>query len=316
MQTSNIYDVIIIGGGPAGLTAGLYVARANLKVLLIEGATTVSQITMTDFMENYPGTPEGINGFELIQRFREQAVKFGLQIVQEDVSTLAGEQADGLDIWKVTAGSAYRAMAVIVATGANWSKIGIPGEAALTGRGVSYCATCDGPFYRNKEIVVIGGGDTAMQEAIFLTTFATKVTVIHRRQRLRATKILQEKAFANKKVSFIWDSVVEEIKGQDFVQGVRVKNLQTGEMTDIAADGVFIFAGITPNTDLCQGVVKLDKCGYIITDDKMQTSAPGIFAAGDCICKLFRQVITACGDGATAAFSAQLYVETLKGESY
>ncbi len=315
MQT-NIYDVIIIGGGPAGLTAGMYAARANLKALLIEGVTTVSQITATDFMENYPGTPEGINGFELIQRFREQAVKFGLEIVQDDVSALAGEQADGLGIWKATAGSDYRAMAVIVATGANWSKVGIPGEEALTGRGVSYCATCDGPFYRNKEIVVIGGGDTAMQEAIFLTSFAAKVTVVHRRQRLRATKILQEKAFANKKISFIWDSVVEEIRGQDFVQGVRVKNLQTGETNDLATDGVFIFAGITPNTVLCQGAVKLDQCGYVIADAKMQTSAPGIFAAGDCIGKLFRQVITACGDGATAAFSAQLYVEALKGESY
>jgi thioredoxin reductase (NADPH) len=311
-----LYDVVIIGGGPAGFTAGIYAARASLKVLLIEGTTTVSQITVTDLIENYPGIPEGINGFDLMQLFRQQAEKFGLEIRPGDVSALTREQQNGQDMWRVTAGSEYLTMAAIIATGANWRKVGVPGEDVFAGKGVSYCATCDGPFYRNKEVIVIGGGDTAIQEAIFLTHFAAKVTVIHRRHRLRATKILQERAFANKKISFLWDSVVEEIGGRDFVQEVFFKNLETGQESSLAADGVFVFVGLTPNTEICRGLMELDKSGYIIADDRMQTSAPGIFAGGDCTSKLLRQVVTACGDGATAAFSAQLYVEALKGETY
>lgn len=311
-----LYDVVIIGGGPAGFTAGIYAARASLKVLLIEGTTTVSQITVTDLIENYPGIPDGINGFDLMQLFRQQAEKFGLEITQRDVSALTKEQHNGRDLWRITAGGEYLTMAVIVATGANWRKVGVPGEDVFVGKGVSYCATCDGPFYRNKEVIVIGGGDTAIQEAIFLTHFAARVTVIHRRHRLRATKILQERAFANNKISFIWDSVVAEIGGQDFVQGVTVKNLQTGQESQLAADGVFVFVGLTPNTEMCRGQMEMDKSGYITVDARMQTSAPGIFAGGDCTGKLLRQVVTACGDGATAAFAAQLYVEDMKGEAY
>lgn len=314
---SKLYDLVIIGGGPAGFTAGIYAARASLKVLLIEGTSTVSQITVTDLIENYPGIPD-INGFDLMQLFRQQAEKFGLEIMPGDVSALTREQQNGREIWKVTAGngSAYLTMAVIIATGANWRKVGVPGEDVFAGKGVSYCATCDGPFYRNKEVIVIGGGDTAIQEAIFLTRFAAKVTVVHRRQRLRATKILQERAFANKKISFLWDSVVAEIGGQDFVQGVTIKSLQTGQASHLPADGVFVFVGLTPNSDICRGLMDLDGSGYISVDAHMQTSAPGIFAGGDCTSKLLRQVVTACGDGATAAFAAQLYVEALKGESY
>ncbi|MDP2268450.1 MAG: thioredoxin-disulfide reductase, partial [Deltaproteobacteria bacterium] len=299
---NKLYDVLIIGGGPAGFTAGIYAARASLKALLIEGTTTVSQITVTDLIENYPGIPEGINGFDLMQLFRRQAEKFGLDITPGDVSALTREQHNGRDLWKVTAGSEYLTMAAIIATGANWRKVGVPGEDVFAGRGVSYCATCDGPFYRNKEVIVIGGGDTAIQEAIFLTHFAAKVTVVHRRNRLRATKILQERAFANGKISFLWDSVVAEIGGQDFVQEVKIKNLETGQESRLAADGVFVFVGLTPNTEMCRGLMDLDKSGYISTDARMQTSAPGIFAGGDCTSKLLRQVITACGDGATAAF--------------
>jgi len=313
---NNLYDVLIIGGGPAGFTAGIYAARASLKVLLIEGTTTVSQITVTDLIENYPGMPAGINGFELMQLFRQQAEKFGLVITPGDVSALTREQHNGRDIWRVTAASEYVTRAAIIATGANWRKVGVPGEDVFAGKGVSYCATCDGPFYRNKEVIVIGGGDTAIQEAIFLTHFAAKVTVIHRRNRLRATKILQERAFANNKISFRWDSVIDEIRGQDFVQGVKIKDLQTGQASELPADGVFVFVGLTPNTELCRGLLELDRSGYIIADARMQTSAPGIFAGGDCTSKLLRQVVTACGDGATAAFSAQLYVEALKGEAY
>jgi thioredoxin reductase (NADPH) len=311
-----LYDVVIIGGGPAGFTAGIYAARASLKALLIEGTTTVSQITVTDLIENYPGIPEGINGFDLMQLFRKQAEKFGLEITQRDVSALTKEQHKGRDLWRITAGGEYLTMAVIVATGANWRKVGVPGEDVFAGKGVSYCATCDGPFYRNKEVFVIGGGDTAIQEAIFLTHFAAKVTVVHRRNRLRATKILQERAFANNKLSFRWDSVVADIGGQDFVQGVTIKNLKTGQTDRLPADGVFVFVGLIPNTEVCRGLMDLDGSGYIIVDSRMQTSAPGIFAGGDCTSKLLRQVVTACGDGATAAFAAQLYVEALKGESY
>lgn len=311
-----IYDTIIIGAGPAGFTAGLYTARASLKTLLLEGMSTVSQITMTDVIENYPGTPGGINGFELVQLFRKQAASFGLEIMPGDVTSLTKEHHNGRDVWHVKAGEEFRALTVIAATGANWRKIDVPGENAFIGKGVSYCATCDGPFYRNKEVVVIGGGDTAIQEATFLTRFASLVTVIHRRQRLRATKILQDRAFANSKIRFVWNAVADEISGRDFVQGVKVRNLKTGELTNIAADGVFIFIGITPNTEIFREIVKLDKSAYIITDGKMQTSAEGIFAAGDCTNKMLRQVVTACGDGATAAFAAQLYVEALKGEAY
>ena len=315
-ETEIVYDVVIIGGGPAGLTAGLYAARANLKALLIEGATTVSQITMTDMIENYPGIPDGISGFELVQLFRRQAEKFGLEVTQGDVTGLAREERQGREVWKVNAGSAHLTLSVIVATGATWRKAGVPGEGDFTGRGVSYCATCDGPFYRNKEVFVIGGGDTAIQEAIFLTRFARKVTVVHRRNRLRATKILQERCFTNSKIEFLWDSVVEEITGRDFVEGIKVKNLKTGDLTDLSADGVFVFIGLIPNTEKFREVVKQDQSGYIITDSQMQTSAKGIFACGDCTDKLLRQVVTACGDGATAAFAAQLYVEALKGEAY
>jgi thioredoxin reductase (NADPH) len=316
LKAENLYDVVIIGGGPAGYTAGIYAARASLKALLIEGATTVSQITVTDLIENYPGMPEGINGFELVQLFRRQAEKFGLEIIQGDVAALAKEKRDSMETWKVSTGKDHATLAVIIATGANWRKVGVPGEENFAGKGVSYCATCDGPFYRDKEVFVIGGGDTAIQEAIFLTHFAEKVTVVHRRERLRATKILQEKAFAHGKIQFIWDSVVEEIAGKQYVEGIKIKNLKTGESINLPADGVFVFVGINPNTEAFQGIMELDKGGYIIADGNMQTSEKGVFACGDCISKLLRQVVTACGDGATAAFSAQLYVEALKGESY
>ena len=308
---------MIIGGGPAGYTAGIYAARAGLKTLLIEGETTVSQITITDLIENYPGIPDGINGFELVHLFRQQAEKFGLEILQGDVASFVKDHSNGKETWKIKEADVdYLTYAVIIATGASWRKVGIPGEENFAGRGVSYCATCDGPFYRNKEVTVIGGGDTAIQEAIFLTHFAQRVTVIHRRNRLRAAKILQKRAFANSKIKFIWDSVVDEITGDELVNGVKIRNLQTEALMDLPADGVFIFAGVDPNTQILHGVVDLDKNGYIVADSNMHTSAEGIFACGDCINKLLRQVVTACGDGATAAFSAQLYVEALKGETY
>jgi thioredoxin reductase (NADPH) len=314
----HVYDVIIIGGGPAGLTAGLYVSRAGLRGLCIEGESSISQITVTDLIENYPGIPEGINGFELIERFKKQALQFGLEMMSSDVTSVKQTKWDDIQGWKVTAGDrAYDALAVICATGAYWRKLGVPGEDAYTGKGVSYCATCDGPIFRNREVVVVGGGDTAVQEAIFLTNFTRKVTIVHRRDRLRATKILQKRAFANSKIDFAWNSVVEEISGKETVEKVKIKNVKSRGVTgQLPAAGIFIFTGLTPKTDIIRGVADLDQGGYIIVDANMHTSAKGIFAAGDCIKKRLRQVVTACGDGATAAFSAQLYIEELKGESY
>ncbi len=314
----NVYDIVIIGGGPAGFTAGLYAARAGARVLLIQGSSTVSQITVTDLIENYPGIPEGIGGFELIERFKQQAVQFGLEVTSGDVTAVAGKRLGDMDGWQIVSDvGGYDTLAVILATGAKWLRLGVPGEEGFMGKGVSNCATCDGPFYRGKDVAVVGGGDTAIQEALFLANIARKVTVIHRRDRLRATGILQKRAFANKKIEFAWSSVVEEIRGSTFVETVKIKSVKSpGEERDLPVEGIFIFAGLTPNTDLFRNIVSLDGGGYIVADGNMQTSAKGIFACGDCINKLLRQVVTACGDGATAAFSAQLYIEALKGNSY
>ncbi|MHB9097171.1 MAG: thioredoxin-disulfide reductase [Syntrophales bacterium] len=316
-SSSQPYDIVIIGGGPAGFTAGMYAARANLRTLAIAGASTVSQVTITDMIENYPGIPEGINGFDLAERLRTQAVQFGLQTASGDVTAVAKKLWDGQDGWEVVAGAlSYGALAVIIATGATWRRLGVPGEERFIGKGVSFCATCDGPFYRNREVAVVGGGDTAIQEAIYLTRFAKKVTVIHRRDRLRATGILQKRAFANEKIAFAWNSVVESIDGLDLVQWIRLKDLKTGDQRELPADGVFVFVGLTPNTAPFREVIALDQGGYVTVDANMQTSVPGIFACGDCTAKRLRQVVTACGDGATAAVSAQLFIEDLKGESY
>ena len=315
---NHIYDVIIIGGGPAGLTAGLYAARAGLRALLFEGASSISQITVTDLIENYPGIPEGIGGFELIERFKKQAEQFGLEVTSKDVISIAKKNWGDIEAWKVEAGDmSYEALAIIIATGAYWRKLGVAGEDGFVGKGVSYCATCDGPLFKNRDVVVVGGGDAAIQEAIFLTNFARKVTIVHRRDRLRATKSLQQRAFANSKIEFAWNSVVEEISGTDIVEKVKIRDVKSVDVTrEIAAAGIFIFTGLIPKTEIVRGIVDLDSGGYIIADENMRTSAKGIFAGGDCIRKSLRQVITACGDGATAAFSAQHYVEELKGESY
>jgi thioredoxin reductase (NADPH) len=310
------YDVMIIGGGPAGYTAGIYAARAALKTLLIEGAGTVSQITITDLIENYPGIPDGINGFELMQLFKKQAQKFGLEILPRDV-TAVRKILDQPVIWEVTAGDkVYTTLSLIAASGAMWRSLGVPGESEFAGKGVSYCATCDGPFYRNRDVMVVGGGDTAIQEALFLTHFAKKVIVIHRRDRLRAAGMLQQRAFAEKKIEFVWNATVEEITGADFVTGAKVKDVHTGKIREVAAEGAFIFVGRLPYTDMFKGLVKMDKAGFIITDENLRTKAPGIFAAGDCRAKLFRQVVTAAGDGANAVHSAELYIDDVKGQTY
>lgn len=311
------YDVVIIGGGPAGFTAGMYAARADLRTLAIEGGSTVSQITVTDLIENYPGIPDGIIGADLVERMKKQAVQFGLKTASGDVTSVARKRWGETDGWEVTAGEMrYGTLAVIIASGADWRRLGAAGEDRFIGRGVSFCATCDGPFYRNRDVAVVGGGDTAIQEALYLTRFAKKVTVVHRRDRLRATAILQKRALANDKITFAWNSVVESIEGLDLVQGIKLKDVKTGAIRELAVSGVFIFVGLTPNTVPFRELVAVDPGGYITVDANMQTSVPGIFACGDCIAKRLRQVVTACGDGAVAAFSAQLHVEELKGEAY
>lgn len=311
------FDVAIIGGGPAGLTAGIYAARANLRTILVQGASTVSQITITDMIENYPGFPEGINGFDLVERLKKQASQFGLEILSEDTTSLEAGRRGDLPVWRIGAGGkTIDALSVVLATGASWRRLGVPGEEQFIGRGVSFCATCDGPFFRNREVVVVGGGNTAVQEALFLTHFAGKVTVVHRRDRLRATGILQDRAFANDKIAFAWNSVVQEILGKETVEAVRVRDVRTGEEREIPTEGVFLFVGLIPNTDLVRDLANREPDGAVRVDRAMRTSAPGLFACGDCTATPLRQVITACGDGAVAAYSAQLYVEDLKGMAY
>jgi len=312
-----VCDVIIIGGGPAGLTAGIYSSRAKLESLLIESAFNPSQVTITDLIENYPGFPEGIQGPELLEKFKEQASKFGLDVIQKDINLITRTSIGNLDGWKVETGdSSYLGLSIIMATGTSLEKLGVTGETEFTGRGVSYCATCDAPFYKDRKVIVVGGGNTAIQEGIYLTKFAKEVFIIHRRDRLRATGILQERAFSNKKINFIWDSVVEKISGNNVVSGALLKNIKTGQIQEIETDGVFIFVGYVPNSEPVKNMVELDKDGSIIVDKDMKTSADGILACGDCTNTSLRQVVTACGDGATAAYSAQLYVEKLKGISY
>ena len=313
----SVYDIIIVGGGPAGFTAGLYAARANLRTLLVEGAASVSQITTTDVLENYPGIPDPIGGYELVERFKKQAIHFGLETIFDDVTAIEKTGWGKTGGWIIrTSGKTYEAMALIIATGANWRKLGVPNEDTLTGRGVSYCATCDGPLYRKKDVIVVGGGDAAIQEALFLTNFAEKVTVVHRRDRLRAAAVLQKRAFANPRIAFAWKHVIEEIRGTDGVQAAVLRHVDTGALQEVPIDGVFIFIGLVPNTTLVQDLVRREQDGSIMVDGNMKTSIPGIFACGDCTHKLLRQVVTACGDGATAAYAAQLYVEDQKGEAY
>ena len=308
------YDVVIIGGGPAGLTAGIYAGRAQLKTVIVEKGLPGGQIAQTDEVENYPGFPEGISGPELASRMVRQAEKFGARIVMDEVLGL--EKAEGGYLVRGYERN-YRARAVIVATGANPRRLGVPGEDKFYGRGVSTCATCDGFFYRDKEVVVVGGGDAAVEEGIFLTKFARKVALVHRRDELRANKVAQKRAFQNPKMHFLFSHVVTEILGEDQVTGVRLKNLKTGEEYVYPTDGVFVFIGHEPNTAFLKGVVELRPDGYIAVRDEVFTSEPGIFAAGDVADPIYRQLTTSVGAGTRAAMMAERYLaeeaEKVKG---
>lgn len=303
------YDVIIIGGGPAGLTAGLYAGRANLKTALVERGMPGGQAATTEMIENYPGFPEGIMGPELMLRMADQARRFGVEFVTTNVERVREE--DGRFILSCTDREMV-GRALIIATGAEPKELGVKGERELRGRGVSYCATCDGAFFRDKKVAVVGGGDAAVEEALFLTKLVDKVYLIHRRDALRATKVLQERAFANPKIEFIWNTTVAEILGTDKVEALLLQDVKTGEKRSIAVDGVFIYIGMKPNTEFIRELVRVDEGGYLITDDNLMTSVPGIFAAGDVRQKKLRQVITAAADGAIAAVAVEKYLEEKK----
>ena len=302
-----IYDVIIIGGGPSGMTSAIYSSRAKLKTLLIEKAGCGGQMAITDNIENYPGFEQSINGFELATKMQTQAANFGTEFVYGEVVSF--QLNDKIKKVILLDNKEYLAKTIIISSGASFKKLGIKGEQEFIGKGVSYCAICDGPFFRNKEIVVIGGGDSALQEALYLTKFAVKVNLIHRRNEFRAAKILQEKVFKEQKINVIFDSVVEEISGKDVLEQVTLKNIKTNTISQLSVNGVFIFVGWTPNTNFLNNQLKLNKQGYIITDDKMNTSIEGVFACGDVREKILRQVVTAAGDGAIAANSAKHYLE-------
>ena len=303
---AGIYEVIIIGGGPAGLTAGLYTSRARLSTLLIESALIGGQMTTTELIENYPGFPQGVTGDELSRLMEDQAKRFGMEAVTQEVVKVSLER----DMKVVqTYESTYRCEALIISTGTEYRKLGVPGEKEFAGKGVSYCATCDGAFFRDSQIVVVGGGDSALTEALFLTKFAKGLTIIHRRDALRGTKIYQERALANPKIKFLWNSIVQEIKGDSMVRSIIVKNVKTGEIKEFETDGAFLFVGLVPRTQFLKGIVEMDEGGYLLTNEECETSTKGIFAVGDCRKKLLCQIATAIGDGATAAFAAEKYLE-------
>ena len=309
MSEEKIYDVVIIGAGPAGMTAAVYASRANLSTIMIERGIPGGQMANTEEVENYPGF-DTILGPELSTKMFEHAKKFGAEYAYGDVS----EIINGEDYKIIKAGSKeYKTRSIIITSGAEYKKMGIPGEKELGGRGVSYCAVCDGAFFKQKNLIVVGGGDSAVEEGVYLTRFADKVTIVHRRDQLRAQKILQDRAFANEKVDFIWNNTVKEINEKDGKVGsVTLVNTVDGTEEEVQADGVFIYIGMIPLTAPFQNLGILNEQGYIVTNDKMETSVKGIFAAGDVRDKMLRQIVTATGDGSIAAQSAQHYVEELK----
>lgn len=298
--------IIIIGSGPAGLTAGLYAARANLEPLIISGNEIGGQVSITNEVENYPAFPDGTTGPELVSLMQQQAEKFGTRTEIDEVIKVDFTQ--GSPFYLKTHNKEYQAHAVIIATGASPRRLGVPGEQEFIGRGVSFCATCDGFFFRDKDVVVVGGGDSALEEGLFLTKFANRVRIIHRRDELRAGPVLAERAQKNEKMSFIWDTVVEEVLGDGAVEAVTVKSAKTGDQEKLATDGVFVYIGHYPNTWLFKGQLEMDDHNYLITDNLMMTSVPGVFAAGEVQDPVFRQVVSSAGQGCQAAISAERWL--------
>ena len=298
-------DVVIIGAGPAGLAAAVYTGRARLNTLILEKGMPGGQILLTDFVENYPGFPEGVVPFQLVEDFRKHAEKFGAKIETDEAKEIQKQD----DLWRVLGVKGeYPTRAVIIATGSVYRKLGLPGEAKLTGRGVSYCATCDGAFFKDKEVAVVGGGDNALTEALFLTKFCSKVKVIHRRDQLRAVKILQERIFANDKIEVLWDSVVEEISGEDRFESITIKNVKDNKTSKLELDGLFISIGMDSNSEFVKELVDLDEWGQIKVSQNMSTSQPGIFAAGDITNACPEQMATAVGTGVAAALAVDEYL--------
>ncbi|MHC1727870.1 MAG: thioredoxin-disulfide reductase [Syntrophobacteraceae bacterium] len=308
MTQNNIHDMVIIGGGPAGLTAGLYAARARLDAVLLEQMGFGGQLLTYERVENYPGFPEGIGAFGLAELISAQALRFGMQVRNAEVRGL--DLSDKIKKVILTDG-VLETKTIIIASGASPNKLGATGEVELTGRGVSYCAVCDAPFYRNQEVAVVGGGDTAIEEALYLTKFAKKVHIVHRRERLRATPVIQEKAFQNDKISFILCNVATEIKGgPEGVSGLIMRDVRSSAISELPVTGVFVFVGIKPNGGFIPKEIERDPRGFLYTDQEMATAIPGVFAAGDIRAKALRQIVTAVGDGATAAFNAGRYIES------
>jgi thioredoxin reductase (NADPH) len=303
---ADVADVLIAGGGPAGLTAALYASRARLSTVLLESGVYGGQAAITDKIENYPGFPDGIAGGDLAAQMERQTRKFGAFLASDAAQSVVNE--GGLFIVRGYGGE-YRARSLIIATGAEYRKTGIKGEAEFLGRGVSFCATCDAAFFKGRGVAVVGGGDSAVKEALFLTKFASVVHVVHRRDRLRAEKVIQEEAFANPKIKFAWDTVPVEVKGEGGVSALKVRNVKTMAESEIPVEGIFVFIGTMPRSELVAGLVETDESGYIRTDERMATSLAGVFAAGDVRVKSLRQVSTAVGDGAIAAHSAEEYIE-------
>jgi thioredoxin reductase (NADPH) len=301
-------NIIIIGSGPAGLTAALYTARAQLEPLVISGNQLGGQISITSEVENYPGFPQGTTGPELVQLMQQQAERFGARLLIDEVTEVNLKGGPPFSVKTYT--DTHTADAVIVTVGASARRLGVPGEEQFIGRGVSYCATCDGFFFRDKEVLVVGGGDSAIEEGIFLTRFATQVQVVHRRQELRAGETLKRRALANEKISFLLDTVVEEIRGNGTVEAVRLRDLKSDQVRELATDGVFIFIGHDPNSQLFAGQLDMDDQGYLVVDRKMMTNIPGVFAAGEIMDPIYRQIATSVGQGCAAAMMAERWLES------